>query len=213
MKSNRTCRRASISRRSVAKFLTAAPLLALSRTARAAPTPSAVEGPFYPTSTMRYRDIDNDLVKIAGRMEKAGGEVIHLRGRVLDRDGQPVQGARVEIWQCDVNGRYLHSGDSGYRRERRDSGFQGFGFDIAGPQGDYAFRTIKPVPYPGRTPHIHVKVLHHGSELTTQFYLAEHPLNRRDILFRRMSKREQDAVSMRFERGSEGLVSTVDIRL
>lgn len=213
MKSNRARGRAIISRRSAAKVLTAAPLLFLSRAARAAPTPSAVEGPFYPTPSMRYRDIDNDLVKIAGRVEKAGGEVVHLRGRVLDRNGRPVPDARVEIWQCDVNGRYLHSGDRGPRRARRDSGFQGFGFDITRPTGDYLFRTIKPVPYPGRTPHIHVKVLHRNSELTTQFYLAEHPLNRQDFLFRRMSKPEQDAVTMRFERSSGSPVANVDIRL
>lgn len=213
MKSNRVRGGAFLSRRSAAKLLTAAPLLFLSKSARAIPTPSAMEGPFYPSPSMRYRDTDNDLVKIAGRVEKAGGEVVHLRGRVLDRNGQPVAGARVEIWQCDVNGRYLHTGDTGGRRAPRDTGFQGFGFDITGRNGEYAFRTIKPVPYPGRTPHIHVKVLHGNSELTTQFYLAEHPLNRQDFLFRRMSQTEQEAVKMHFARSAAGPTANVDIRL
>ena len=215
MKSNRNRMRggAFVSRRAAAKLLTAAPLLFLSKAARAIPTPSAMEGPFYPSPSMRYQDTDNDLVKIAGRVEKAGGEVVQLRGRVLDRNGQPIAGARVEIWQCDVNGRYLHTGDNGGRRARRDTGFQGFGFDVTDRNGEYAFRTIKPVPYPGRTSHIHVKVHHGNSELTTQFYLAEHPLNRQDFLFRRMSQTEQDAVKMHFARSAAGQVASVDIRL
>ncbi|PLX45679.1 MAG: protocatechuate 3,4-dioxygenase, partial [Hyphomicrobiales bacterium] len=121
-----------------------------------APTPAATEGPFYPSPDMRLKDTDNDLVKIEGAVREAGGEVIFLTGRVLSRSGQPLEGARVEIWQCDVNRRYLHRGDHG---AARDGGFQGFGHDITGADGSYRFRTIMPVPYPGRTPHIHVKVL------------------------------------------------------
>ena len=150
--------------------------LPVSGMATASITPSASEGPFYPTTSMRFDDVDNDLVRIAERVERAGGEVMTLEGRVLNTDGRPIEGARVEIWQCDVNGRYLHSGDRGGRP--RDAGFQGFGHDISGAQGEYRFRTIKPVPYPGRTPHIHVKLLIDGrSRLTTQFYLADHPQN------------------------------------
>jgi protocatechuate 3,4-dioxygenase beta subunit len=112
----------------------------------AALTPSASEGPFYPTVGMRYPDIDNDLVKISGEVEQAGGEVVRLAGRVLDRDGKPIEAARVEIWQCDVRGRYLHRGDRGGKS--RDRSFQGFGHDLTGADGGYSFRTIKPVPYP-----------------------------------------------------------------
>ncbi len=137
-------------------------------------TPSGSEGPFYPTVGMRFDDIDNDLVKIAGEVEQAGGEIVRLVGRVLDRGANPIAGARVEIWQCDVNGRYLHRGDSA--GGTRDQAFQGFGHDLTDADGRYAFRTIKPVPYSGRTPHIHVKVLVDKRErLTTQFYLPDYP--------------------------------------
>ena len=82
----------------------------------------------------------------------------------------------------------------------RDSGFQGFGHDISGADGSYAFRTIKPVPYAGRTPHIHVKVLIDNRErLTTQFYLADHPGNARDWLYRRVPVTEREWVTLRFE--------------
>ena len=199
-------------RRSALKLLAALPLTVIASTlASARRTPSAAEGPFYPTPAMRFSDADNNLVKIAGEVHSAGGEVIILKGRVLDNEGAPVSGARVEIWQCDVNGRYLHTGDR--NRAPRDTAFQGFGHVVTGTDGAYAFRTIKPVPYPGRTPHIHVKVIHLERELTTQFYIEGHKLNAGDWLYGRLSPQEQRAVGMKFIEGSDGLETTVDIFL
>jgi protocatechuate 3,4-dioxygenase beta subunit len=161
-------------------------------------TPSGSEGPFYPDGRMRFGDVDNDLVRISGRVEQAGGEIVGLGGRVLDAEGNPVASARVEIWQCDVNGRYLHHGDRG--GVARDDGFQGFGHYLTGADGAYSFRTIKPVPYGARTPHIHVKVLVSGRErLTTQFYLPDHPGNSRDWLYRKVPREMLEQVTMRFE--------------
>lgn len=174
------------------------------------PTPSGSEGPFYPTTPMRFSDIDNDLVKIQGDVERAGGEVVTLAGRVLDRAGNPISGARVEIWQCDVNARYLHRGDSG--RNSRDPSFQGFGHDLSATDGSYAFRTIKPVPYPGRTPHIHVKVLLDNRErLTTQFYLADHPGNKKDWLYQRVPQAKRELVTMNFIPGQPVPRAILDI--
>lgn len=199
-------------RRTALRLLAAIPFVALAPwQAFARRTPSATEGPFYPTPSMRYADADNDLVKIADQVREAGGEVIILKGRVLDREGRPAEGARVEIWQCDAEGRYLHTRDRS--RGPRDEAFQGFGHVVTGPDGAYAFRTIMPVPYPGRTPHIHVKVFYGGRELTTQFYIAGHPLNARDGLFRRMSGADQEAVSMSFRDGPDGPETSVDIYL
>lgn len=174
-------------------------------------TPSATAGPFYPDPSMRYADADNDLVKIKGNVERSGGEVVVLKGRILSRAGLPARGARIEIWQCDANGRYLHRADRGGKP--RDAAFQGFGHVVTGEDGHYAFRTIMPVPYPGRTPHIHVKVFYGSRSLTTQFYIARHPLNARDGLFRRMSRPQQRAVSMTFKPGDHGREASVDIRL
>lgn len=118
----------------------------------------------------------------------------------------------MEIWQCDASGRYLHPGDQGQRP--RDAAFQAFGHDVTAADGHYRFRTIRPVPYPGRTPHIHVKAIAPGLELTTQFYIADDPRNAADFLWRRMSPAEAQAVSMRFaERGSGPPEAEVDIRL
>ena len=186
-------------RRKIMLGLAALPAAGLARAA--IPTPGATEGPFYPTPDMRYADADNDLVRIDGRVVSAGGEIVRLSGRVLDRAGNPVSGARVEIWQCDVNGRYLHHGDHG---GERDAAFQGFGAHLTSADGGYRFRTIKPVPYGGRTPHIHVKVWAGGRErLTTQFYLPDHPGNARDWLYRRIPEAERDLVTMRFAGSGE----------
>ena len=69
-------------------------------------TPGQTEGPFYPVSFPA--DMDNDLVRVQGRAAGAMGQVTHIAGRVLDKRGEPVRGATVEIWQCDANGIYHH---------------------------------------------------------------------------------------------------------
>ncbi len=143
------------------------------------PTPAQTEGPFYPLALPL--DADNDLVQVAGRAQRAAGTILHLAGRVLDRDGRPVPGARIEIWQCDAFGVYHNSRD---RRGPADLNFQGFGATTATADGAWRFRTIEPVPYPGRTPHIHFKIAGRGfAPLTTQMYVAGQPLNAGDAIY------------------------------
>ena len=100
--------------------------------------------------------MDNDLVQVRGQQARAMGTVLHLEGRVLDLGGKPVDGALVEIWQCDAQGIYDHPRQSG--RDKRDSAFQGYGRMLVKADGRYSFRTLKPVAYAGRSPHIHFKV-------------------------------------------------------
>ncbi len=141
-------------------------------------TPSSTEGPFYPDRMPL--DTDNDLLLINDG-GTAVGEVTHLTGRLLDNSGNPLRGAVVEIWQVDGNGVYLHTGSAG---EKRDANFQGYGRFLTGPSGEYYFRTVKPVPYPGRTPHIHFAINQNGKRiLTTQMYVAGEPGNERDGIY------------------------------
>lgn len=173
--------RAPMRRRLVAGLSSLALLAALPRSLLAAllPTPRQSMGPFYPD--VLPLDNDNDLVQVAGRGDLAKGEITDLSGRVVDQDGQPVAGALVEIWQCDANGRYLHSRDT--RAVPRDPNFQGYGRYTTGADGRYRFRTIKPVPYPGRAPHIHFAVSAPGRDpLVTQMYVRGAPENGRDWL-------------------------------
>src|SRR5438874_6518156 len=144
-------------------------------------TPRLTEGPCYPDKLPL--DTDNDLVIVNNSITPAVGEITHMTGRVLNTSGEPMKDVVVEIWQVDGKGVYLHTADSG--RRQRDSNFQGFGRFTTGKAGDYRFRTIKPVPYPGRTPHIHVKIKKGGRDvLTTQLFIAGHPQNRSDGIFR-----------------------------
>jgi protocatechuate 3,4-dioxygenase beta subunit len=144
-------------------------------------TPSLTEGPFYPDKLPL--DMDNDLVIVGNSTTPAIGEITHLGGRVLSAAGEPVRDVTVEIWQVDGKGIYLHSRDNGNGRNR-DTNFQGFGKFTTGSTGEYKFRTIKPIPYPGRTPHIHVKVKKGNRELlTTQIFVAGHAQNARDGIY------------------------------
>jgi len=144
-------------------------------------TPAQTEGPFYPDKLPL--DTDNDLLIINDDLTSAVGEITYLTGKVSDVRGNPIRNALVEIWQCDNNGAYLHSGTG--NRDKRDANFQGFGRFLTGSKGDYGFRTIKPVPYPGRTPHIHVMVKVKGQEkFVTQCYVKGHPNNDRDGVLR-----------------------------
>ncbi len=143
-------------------------------------TPRQTEGPFYPDHLPL--DTDNDLIVVNDSLSPAIGEITHLSGRILDAKGNPVRNAMVEIWQVDAKGSYYHSkGANAENGGARDSNFQGFGRFMTGSSGEYYFRTIKPVPYPGRTPHIHFAVKMKGREkFTTQCYIKGEPRNERD---------------------------------
>ncbi len=179
------------------------------------PTPGQTEGPFYPLTIPA--DHDHDLVRVEGAAARATGTVLHLTGRVLDRWGRPVRQALVEIWQCDAHGVYRHP--RAPLQEMADPGFQGYGRTLLGPDGAYRFRTIRPVPYPGRTPHIHVAVVVPGTgRLVSQLYVEGEPLNERDPLFRAIRDRAaRERVLMRLEDGSAiepaALATRVDLVL
>jgi len=144
-------------------------------------TPRQTEGPFYPDKLPL--DTDNDLLILNDSITPAIGEITHLGGRLLDQNGQPIRNATVEIWQVDGNGVYLHKGSDG--AGKRDANFQGFGRFLTGSSGEYYFRTIKPLPYPGRAPHIHFAVKMKGREKwTTQCYVKGHEGNERDGVIR-----------------------------
>jgi len=158
-------------------------------------TPEQTEGPFFPDRLPL--DTDNDLLCIGDASSPADGQVTWFSGRVLDADGNPLRGALVEIWQCDAHGAYLHSRSG--NAEKRDGHFQGYGRFLTGIGGEYGFRTIKPVPYPGRCPHIHVKVSRQDRHLlTTQCYVKGDPGNTRDGIFRSLSPGEASAVVAEF---------------
>lgn len=163
---------------------------------RLRPTPAQTEGPFYPDRMPS--DVDNDLVQVAGRASPGAGKVTHLTGRVTDTQGQPLSDHTVEIWQCDAQGAYRHSRDP--RVASADANFQGYGRTTTAADGSYRFRTIQPVPYPGRTPHIHLAVSQgNRRRLVTQLYIAGFAGNETDGVFRSVRADDRGLLLARFE--------------
>ena len=200
---------ALLNRRTAAAALVALPTMWTGVRAQPAaplrPTPSQTEGPFYPVALPK--DVDYDLLR-NGALDYRRGKPAWVDGTVADLQGRPVSGAQVEIWQCDEAGHYHHPGDGG----KADPAFQGFGRVTVGADGKYRFRTIKPVAYTGRTPHIHVKVKLGPRELlTTQLYVADDPGNERDGIWRRLDAQARAAVTVPFVQGSDGLQATFPI--
>ncbi len=172
--------------------------------------PRMTDGPFYPPLDYRARGIDwdADLTVVRGRApdgqprERAVGEHLDLHGRVEDVNGRPVDAATIEIWQCDAYGSYRHPRGAG---RRVDEGFQGFGSTVSDARGGYRFRTIRPVPYPGRAPHIHVKLRHASfGEVTSQLFVTGEPGNAGDILYLDLSEADRSATELRLLRAPPG---------
>lgn len=100
----------------------------------------------------------------------AQGRIMDLTGRVIDQTGQPIRGARIVFWQSDAQGIYRHAKDT--RTAQIDPHFAAYGGVNMAEDGTYALRTILPVPYTGRPPHIHARVwVGTRDALTTQIYL------------------------------------------
>jgi protocatechuate 3,4-dioxygenase beta subunit len=157
-------------------------------------TPAQTEGPFYPVRLPQ--DSDFDLLH-NGKLSYSHGQAAWVEGNVMDVQSRPLTGAQVEIWQCDESGHYHHPADG----DRADPAFQGFGRVTLGRDGQYRFHTIRPVPYGGRTPHIHVKVRLGSQELlTTQLYVSGEPRNERDFVWRHLAPEDRELVTVPFTR-------------
>lgn len=159
-------------------------------------TAAQMEGPFYPNKLPL--DTDNDLLIINDAITPAVGEVTYLGGKVLDARGNPLRNALVEIWQVDHEGAYIHTADPNH--PKHDKNFQGYGRFLTGSTGEYTFRTIKPVAYTGRTPHIHFKIRRGEKELlTTQCYIKGEAQNEKDGIYRSLrDPKARDSVTIDF---------------
>jgi protocatechuate 3,4-dioxygenase beta subunit len=159
-------------------------------------TPPQTEGPFYPDKLPL--DTDNDLIIVNDDLTPASGAITWLNGRILDQRGDPIRNALVEIWQADNNGAYLHSKTT--NADKKDKHFQGFGRFLTGSSGEYLFRTIRPVPYPGRSPHIHFAIKMKGKkEFITQCYIKGHPGNEKDGIWKALTPKGRELVSISFD--------------
>lgn len=173
----------------------------IARAADPARTAGGPLGPFYPV--LRPGDDDFDMTHIKGSTGRALGRVIEVTGRVLDRKGNPVGGAELELWQCNAAGRYAHPGD--VATAPLDPNFQGFARLMTGPSGEWRVRTIKPSGYDSpighRTPHIHFDIRGRQHRLITQMYFTEdHATNSKDALYNMLG---DDAVTAMAQQQAE----------
>jgi protocatechuate 3,4-dioxygenase beta subunit len=189
-----------------------APALVLARVlepaaGRPAPTPLVTDGPYYPPAF----DPAPSRTLVVGPLV-AQAVPLRLAGRVVDRQGRPVAGARIEIWQCDANRRYHHPADGGAAPDR---GFAGFGWQPTDAGGGYRFDTIRPVAYPGRTPHVHVKVkIDDRALLTSQIFMPdEATANERDFLWRQLDAASRPLALATLVPGAQVPVARFDIVL
>lgn len=169
-------------------------------------TPTQVEGPFFPIH--EQRDKDADLTHVEGRDGHALGEVITVSGQVMDEDGNPVEGALIDIWQANAAGKYEHEGDTSDKP--LDPNFQGWAKLVTGADGRYSIKTIKPAAYRAqgtwtRPAHIHYKVARRGyNELITQMYFKGDKYNAEDRLLHQVSPEEQERLKVVFDGDGEG---------
>jgi protocatechuate 3,4-dioxygenase beta subunit len=172
------------------------------------PTPPLTEGPFYPRAFPADRDAD--LTRVAGKAGTAAGTPLEFSGRLLDRRGRPLAGRAIEIWHCDEFGQYHLIGEP---EGAGDAAFQGWGEAAADSEGRFAFRTIKPPPYPGRTPHIHFTVRDGRRRvLTSQAFFEGERANERDFLYRSLGSGAR-LVTMRLESAGKGLRGALHVVL
>lgn len=174
-------------------------------------TPRQTEGPFYPDKLPL--DQDNDLIRVTDHVTPAVGTITNIAGRVLDKEGKPIKGALVELWQADDHGTYIHS--RGAQKAERDPNFQGYGKFESAADGGYRFRTIKPGLYTGRTRHYHFGITLPGRRIfTTQLYFAGEPGNARDGILNGIRDEVQKASVIREFKpiaGSPEFATTWDI--
>jgi protocatechuate 3,4-dioxygenase beta subunit len=165
-----------------------------------APTPAQARGPFYPPDPPR--DAGPDLV-VERDGRRAQGELLRVVGRVVDTSGRPLAGTRIELWQCNAAGRYHHPRDDS--PAPIDPLFRAYGRAVADADGAWRFRTVRPAPYPGRTPHLHLLLTApDGRSLTTQLYLRGEPGNARDGLLSWLSAADRERLMMDLARAPDG---------
>lgn len=155
-------------------------------------------GPFFPLSVPT--DSDADLTMIKGHSKRALGQVIEIRGRVLDMKGNPISGARLDLWQCNAAGRYAHPADPA--TAPLDPDFQGFASIVSDSSGDWRIITIKPAGYDSpighRPPHIHFDVRGRTHRNVAQLYFPEDAEgNAKDLLYKALGADASTSVALR----------------
>lgn len=151
-------------------------------------TESSVLGPFHMLGAPEL-PVGGDLVR-----ENQGDQVV-VFGQVRGRDGTPIAGARLEIWQTADNGLYSN-------QDEAQSAFNLRCSQVTGADGRYGFSTVRPSPYtvpsdgpvgrlleatgrhPWRPSHLHFIVTATGyRSLVTELFPEDDPYLDEDAVF------------------------------
>jgi protocatechuate 3,4-dioxygenase beta subunit len=189
-----------ISRRAFAGAGLASAGLIAATGARAGPalTAESPMGPFFPLTVPA--DNDADLTMVKGHSKRASGQIIEVTGRILDLKGNPIGGARLDIWQANAKGRYAHPADPAVMP--LDPDFQGFASIVSDARGEWRIVTIKPGSYDSpignRPPHIHFDIRGHSHRNIAQLYFPEDAEgNARDLLYKSLGDQAATSVALR----------------
>lgn len=193
-----------LSRRQFAQAALASAGLFVAGSALAQPQPSlgvtaeSPMGPFYPLHPLAENDAD--LTRLAGHRNRARGTVIELTGRIRDVRGNPIAGARMELWQTNAAGRYMHELDPAVAP--LDPDFQSYARLTTGAEGTYRFTTIKPGGYDSpighRPPHLHFDLRGRVYRTVAQMYFPEEAeANARDSLYSALGSDAASSVAAR----------------
>lgn len=127
-------------------------------------TASLTEGPYYKTGS---------LLRINLREDGVVGEKIIISGYVFNEKCEPIEGVWLDFWQADGQGVY---DNAGYKLR---------GHQFTGKDGKFLLETVVPGRYPGRTPHIHVKLQasQKSSIITSQLFMPGESQNQTDSIF------------------------------
>ena len=154
-----------------------------------AATENTVQGPFHVAGAPEREMGEN--ISLDGK-----GESCLFEGRVLDTDGSPIEGARIDVWSDNADGFY------DVQQLNVQPRWNNRGIFVTGSDGAYSFRGIKPVSYPvpvdgpvgdvlrgmGRHPyrpaHTHVIVTAPGFQtLVTHVFVGDDPYIDSDTVF------------------------------
>lgn len=163
-------------------------------------TPAQTKGPFYPIpeiESQKYFDVD--LTRLDDKSPVADGEIIAIEGAIVTLGEQPLPNTLIEVWQACHSGRYNHPHDG--NKSPIDPNFQYWGRMTTGEDGKFRFKTILPGKYPGRPPHIHVRVVSPDRpELITQLYFQQNDeSNLKDGIYRNLTEQQRRAVTTGLE--------------
>lgn len=140
-----------------------------------------------------------DLVADERAVRAAGARVLYLFGQVLDFDGQPRPGVRIDIWQRGLDGASPTDSKTAAETaaEPIAGPFRAAGSILSDDAGHYRFRTVRPVACELAAPVLNARLTPPtGRVLDTQLFLLDEPANERDWLFHSLGPARQAALSI-----------------